>query len=503
MISYTKSTHMNKWYALLIILLAWNPLFSQGAFTINGGQVTVVGSGTIVLNNAQWVNNGTFDAGTGTVILKGDAVDNASAIGGTSITTFYNLDLNKSSNGAQLQQAAQVDNELRMTAGNLDLNSFDLTLGGDAGTIVGESTNSYIHGAGGGEVVKTLDLNAPNAENPGNIGASITSAANLGATTIRRGHQPQNVDGADGIQRYYDIAPANNTGLNATLRLFYFDHELNGVAEVDLAPVRDNGGSWEYYDATTADASANYVETNNIATFSLWTLAGGAVKILPVALLQGPYAGSGLMTDNLRNAGLLPTTEPYTGLGYTYTNGGGGETVDPAVFNVAGNDAIVDWIVLELRDKNNPNTVVQSRAALLQRDGDIVGLSGDGPVSFPGAPADDYYLVVRHRNHLGVRSAALVGMSTATTNYDFSSSNAASLGGANGIADLGDGNFGLFAGDFDANGQVQNTDINGMVVTIGTAGYRPGDFDLNGQVQNTDLQLKLIPNLGRGAQFSY
>lgn len=494
---------MNKLFILGILLLAYNPLFSQGSFIINGGQVTVVGSGTIVLNNTQWINNGAFDAGTGTVVIKGDAPDNASAIGGTSVTTFHNLELNKSSNGAQLQQAAQVDNELRMTAGNLDLNSFDLTLGSAAGTITGESSDSYIHGDAGGEVVKTVDLNAPGAVNPGNLGAVITSAANLGSTTIRRGHQPQNVDGADGIKRYYDIAPTNNTDLNATLRLFYFDHELNGLAEVELVPVRDNGGGWDYYDATTADAAANYVETSNIVAFSVWTLARGAVKIMPVALLQGPYAGSGLMTDNLRNAGLLPTTEPYTGLGYTYTNGGGGEIVDPAVFNVTGNDAIVDWIVLELRDKNNPNTVVQSRAALLQRDGDIVGLGGDGPVSFPGAPADDYYLVVRHRNHLGVRSAGLVGMSTAVTNYDFRSSNAASLGGPNGIANLGDGNFGLFSGDFDANGQVQNTDFNNMILTLGTAGYRPGDFNLNGQVQNTDLQLKLIPNLGRGAQFNY
>jgi hypothetical protein len=42
-----------------------------------------------------------------------------------------------------------------------------------------------------------------------------------------------------------------------------------------------------------------------------------------------------------------------------------------------------------------------------------------------------------------------------------------------------------------------------MLPSLGTAGYQPGDFDLNGQVQNTDLQLQLIPNLGRGVQFSY
>ena len=62
-------------------------------------------------------------------------------------------------------------------------------------------------------------------------------------------------------------------------------------------------------------------------------------------------------------------------------------------------------------------------------------------------------------------------------------------------------NFDITAGDFNRNGQVQNTDYANMVLTLGTAGYRPGDFDLNGQVQNTDLQLKLLPNIGRGAAF--
>ena len=75
------------------------------------------------------------------------------------------------------------------------------------------------------------------------------------------------------------------------------------------------------------------------------------------------------------------------------------------------------------------------------------------------------------------------------------------FGGANGIAALGDGYFGLFSGDFDHNGQVQNTDYARMIITLGTAGYLQGDMDLNGQVQNIDLQKKLIPNIGKGGAF--
>ncbi|RMG80339.1 MAG: hypothetical protein D6714_14835, partial [Bacteroidetes bacterium] len=131
----------------------------------------------------------------------------------------------------------------------------------------------------------------------------------------------------------------------------------------------------------------------------------------PKAFLQGPFdENTGMMRDDLRAKGLLPATEPYSTLTagpnvYPFVHvGGGGETTDPAVFNTEGPDAIVDWVFLELRDATDPKTVVATRAALIQRDGDIVGRDGIGAVTFPAA-AGDYYLAIRHRNHLGIMSA--------------------------------------------------------------------------------------------------
>ena len=57
------------------------------------------------------------------------------------------------------------------------------------------------------------------------------------------------------------------------------------------------------------------------------------------------------MNDALRAGGLLPLTEPYTALGYVHTNGGGGETVQQSVLNTTGNSAVVDWVVIELRER--------------------------------------------------------------------------------------------------------------------------------------------------------
>ena len=52
--------------------------------------------------------------------------------------------------------------------------------------------------------------------------------------------------------------------------------------------------------------------------------------------------------------------------------------------------------------------ILKSRAALLQRDGDVVDLDGTSPVSF-AAIEQMYYVVVRHRNHLSAMTDIPIG----------------------------------------------------------------------------------------------
>lgn len=137
---------------------------------------------------------------------------------------------------------------------------------------------------------------------------------------------------------------------------------------------------------------------------------GGPCYISPPSLamkvfLQGPFdPDTYLMNDDLRVLGLLPTTEPYTASGYTYSGQGWSDVFDPAVFTVNGNDAIVDWVVVEMRP--NPavslpgNAMLYSRPALLQRDGDVVGLDGSWPLMLK-MNQGSYVAAIRHRNHLG------------------------------------------------------------------------------------------------------
>jgi Bacterial TSP3 repeat len=131
------------------------------------------------------------------------------------------------------------------------------------------------------------------------------------------------------------------------------------------------------------------------------------LQVLPRVFLGSIYQPeTGLMRDDLRSLGYLPTTQPYTGADYTDFAYTGSETANSAVFTVTGANAIVDWVMVELHQAANPAIVVSRKAALLQRDGDIVGTDGVSPVAFAGVAAANYYLAVKHRNHLGVMTQA-------------------------------------------------------------------------------------------------
>jgi alpha-amylase len=200
-----------------------------------------------------------------------------------------------------------------------------------------------------------------------------------------------------------------------------------------------NGGSSDWTDCR------NWEEGLVPATCSTTILIPHAVKYMPLppacftgtwinnvgvslrtkVFLQGAYnTTNGLMNDNLRVANLIPTEEPYNALNFGVIAGNGGENVVPLVFATTGNDAIVDWIFLELRSKTNSATKLYTRSALLQRDGDVVDLDGFSPVHFKTAVKDDYFVVVRHRNHLGVRTADPIVFGEAASMSDFTLSQA-------------------------------------------------------------------------------
>jgi hypothetical protein len=169
-------------------------------------------------------------------------------------------------------------------------------------------------------------------------------------------------------------------------------------------------------------ASCN--DNNSNSTNDTWNAScvcvgtPAVVRISVKALLEGAaVVGSSNMQDQLRSSGLVPINEPYTALGYSFVNGGGESTTVP-VLTATGSNAIVDWVILELRSAGSPGLRVSSRAALIQRDGDVVDVDGLSPVSML-ATSGNYYVVIRHRNHLGCMSANPLALTSTVTSIDF------------------------------------------------------------------------------------
>ncbi|WP_422104224.1 BspA family leucine-rich repeat surface protein [Winogradskyella sp.] len=218
------------------------------------------------------------------------------------------------------------------------------------------------------------------------------------------------------------------------------------------------------------------------------------VSLAPKAYLQGAAISpitneETLMRDDLRAGNLLPTTSPYTD----------GLTCDASVFSTTGSNAIVDWVWVELRDATDSTIVIDGRSALLQRDGDIVDINGTSSLVFYQS-SGNYYVAIKHRNHVGIMTAATQTLGTTTAAVDLSSNLTAVEGGSNALVLLANGSYGMYSGDHDGNAQVQNADANAVIQLIGGSGYDAADMDANTQVQNTDVNILISPNIGRGAQ---
>ena len=160
------------------------------------------------------------------------------------------------------------------------------------------------------------------------------------------------------------------------------------------------------------------------------------------AILSGAYEPAiGWMRDDLRTLGLIPSTDPYLGT----------TSLDPALLSVTGENAIVDWVLLELRNASDSTQVEAQIPLLIQRDGDIVDGSGQTDLLLP-IQATANYLSIRHRNHLGVITGTAIQFAGLDSTLDFS--NGEISGGLNAQKLLMPGVYGLWAGDTNGDGQV-------------------------------------------------
>ncbi|QMW01778.1 hypothetical protein H3H32_28100 [Spirosoma foliorum] len=178
------------------------------------------------------------------------------------------------------------------------------------------------------------------------------------------------------------------------------------------------------YTATNGSSPVNCASPVSVTASMTVTVTDPIAVIRPKVFLGGAYnSTTSLMRDDLRTKNLLPLIEPYStpvlvGSGFTHVGGGGNEATTASVLSTTGNNAIVDWVFVELRNPASASVVVATRSALVQRDGDVVDIDGVSPLTFT-VGAGSYYVSIRHRNHLGVMTQNTVALSSTAVTVDF------------------------------------------------------------------------------------
>ncbi|AOW20812.1 hypothetical protein [Urechidicola croceus] len=222
--------------------------------------------------------------------------------------------------------------------------------------------------------------------------------------------------------------------------------------------------------------------------FSLTPRVHIAIKLLLQGAIVNPNHGEeNLMRDNIRVNGLLPINSPYD----DYT------TCDASIFDITGPNAIVDWVFVEIRNKDDISVLISSQSALLQRDGDLVSTDGTSCLQF-SIEENEYYIRICHRNHLNIITNETIFLENEITFLDLRNNPNLILDGTSILVNLGNNNFAMPSGDLDGNGQIQNSDLSAIIPSLGQSSYSNADLDMNSQIQNIDLSNLLIPNIGVG-----
>jgi len=210
--------------------------------------------------------------------------------------------------------------------------------------------------------------------------------------------------------------------------------------------------------------------------------------------LEGPFNTADMDTD-LNIAGLIPLSQPYNTSPWNYAG-------SESVASIPNTD-VIDWVLVEIRDATDagsatPATISEQHAAFLLNNGLIVDTDGSSILQLNNSITHQLFVVLWHRNHLGIMSASGLVESGGVFSYDFTTG--AGQAYNSGQKDLGSGVYGMFSADANADGDINTTDKTLWETTAGKTGYLQEDFNLDGQVNNPDKNEMWVPNEGEGSQ---
>ncbi len=281
------------------------------------------------------------------------------------------------------------------------------------------------------------------------------------------------------FNRHYELnntsgGPLTNNLTVATITTGTYD-ERNGLIGPFFLYTFNSQWKGNGFGSEGSDISADDVLLpTGISDLVISEGVGVKVKIY----LQGPFdILNGDMNTTIN--GIIPQASPY-----------------PTDSRTASNkpSTAVDWVLVELRDQTTPSTVIASRSAYLNSDGNLIDdYAAQGRGIGIAAPPGDYYVVLKHRNHLAImtqniQTALTWGTASTSLAYDFTTGQSQAYG-TNPMINLGGGIYGLYAGDSNNDGQITALDFNTWNVNTkaGQTGYVADDMNLDGQVTALDF----------------
>jgi hypothetical protein len=323
-----------------------------------------------------------------------------------------------------------------------------------------------------------FNINNVNIGQSGTVTLSNNGNASRGAGVIVHGNVANAIitgNFTKGTAKAVGVANlgTDNTGANSPTGTAVQNSTFSGY--LSDQPAITLGGVTEGYISTN-----DVMATNNTFTFP--------VKVK--AFLGGAFSG-GTMTTAINS--ILPLSQPYNVAPFNYA---GTENVASVPANAT------DWILVELRETSNGSAVAQ-RAVFLQNDGQTLETDGNVGFSVTTTKASgydlSYFVVLKHRNHLAVMSAAAVSLPNEASAYDFTTAQAQAFG-TSPMAALAGGVFGLVAGDGGVDGFVTTADFSPWLTAFraGSTGYVSTDYNLDGNVTTGDFSIWL-PNFRSGA----
>ena len=294
---------------------------------------------------------------------------------------------------------------------------------------------------------------------------------------------------------------------------------VNGVVGQGL--INNTGGSMYFLDTKIKVQNGDFenklgayvkgenllllIENGNLSNLGSWTAAisqycvSGLVTV-PLGFLPASE-GCTNIAGNFDPSGCSVSqivTEP-TGENTNYLPVNNSGIMEPALLDVEGKEAIVDWMLVELRNPANEAEILAYATAILERDGNLVTETGDSVLVFPDAPEGNYYISIRHRNHLGIMTDVPFYLSTMNVpEMDFTDLGLPVRGGT-GAGRVQNGRRALWPGDFNGDGKViyqgPFNDVfflfsrvladpaNGnMLANFIIQSYDPSDLNLDGKV---------------------